>query len=434
MLHISRIMAAGLLLISACNALPETSVDHRFVTVKSGQFLLGERPYYFIGTNLWYGMNLGASGNEEGRGRLVRELDALAAMGINNLRVMAGSEGPQGEPWRVHPAMQSEPGVYDKSLLEGLDFLLDEMGKRDMKAVLVLSNFFQWTGGFAQYVSWADSSAIPYPNSGQHSWDEFQLYAASFYRNDKARQYFSDFVSMLTRRTNSVSGIAYRNDPTIMAWQLANEPRGFDGGKDYVNWIRETAKSIHHNAPNHLVSIGGEGKLAPHNNMRFEEISSLPEIDYMTMHLWVENWSWFDPRNPSETFDASIGKSMGYIADHVAIANVLNKPIVLEEFGMSRDGGSHEPFAATTWRNRFFQILFEAAVKMAQEGTALAGLNFWSFSGEGDSWAPESTWLPGDPFTGDPPHEKQGWYSVHFGDHDTLDLIETYARMIQNRD
>jgi mannan endo-1,4-beta-mannosidase len=58
--------------------------------------------------------------------------------------------------------MQS-PGVYDDNLFEGLDFLLSEMAKRDMKAVVVLSNYWTWSGGFAQYLKWAGYGDIPYP-------------------------------------------------------------------------------------------------------------------------------------------------------------------------------------------------------------------------------------------------------------------------------
>ena len=60
--------------------------------------------------------------------------------GQGNYTIMAASEGPNSESWRIVPALQTAPGVYDEDLLDGLDFLLAEMGKRDMQAVLCLNN------------------------------------------------------------------------------------------------------------------------------------------------------------------------------------------------------------------------------------------------------------------------------------------------------
>lgn len=421
-------LTALLLVALAIPAACQDAGDDPFVRVEDGRLVLGGRPYHFIGANLWYGMNLGA--DREGRARLVRELDALAAEGVTNLRVMAGSEGPPGEPWRVHPAVQNEPGSYDEDLLRGLDYLLAEMARRDMKAVLVLSNFFQWSGGFAQYVSWATGTPIPYPNAGEHTWNEFQEYSALFYGDGEARRLFLEFAGALARRTNTVTGVPYRDDPTIMAWQLANEPRGFSMSERYVDWVDEAAGFLQRAAPNHLVSLGGEGKLVPDNRTQFERVSASEHLDYLTFHLWLENWAWFRPGEPDATFDPAIGKAIGYLADHVAIAERLGKPIVLEEFGLSRDGGSYEPSAPTTRRDRFFRIVFEAALKLAEERSALAGLNVWSWSGEGRAVRPGEVWLPGEPLTGDPPHENQGWYSIYLEDASTIDLLGTYARRV----
>src|SRR5690606_29300437 len=130
------------------------AAQEEFITVKGTQFFKQGKPYYYIGTNAWYFMNIASGGKGGDRERLLKELDQLQQLGINNLRIMAATEGPPSEPYRIHPAVQNKPGEYDEELLEGLDFLLVELGKRDMHAVLCLNNFFMWSGGMAQYVSW----------------------------------------------------------------------------------------------------------------------------------------------------------------------------------------------------------------------------------------------------------------------------------------
>ncbi len=49
-----------------------------------------------------------------------------------------------------------------------------------------------------------------------------------FFTNSSVRSSFKAYVSMLVYRTNTVTGTTYRDDPTIMAWELQNEPHLWD--------------------------------------------------------------------------------------------------------------------------------------------------------------------------------------------------------------
>jgi mannan endo-1,4-beta-mannosidase len=427
-----------ILLLSVCPSAARAQADgssREFVRVEDGGFRIGDRPYHFIGVNLWFGMNLGAEHATGDRARLVRELDRLDSLGIRNLRVMAGTEGPADQPWRVHPAVQPGPGEYDESILRGLDFLLAEMAKRDMRAVLVLNNFFQWSGGMPQYVSWATGDPIPYPEQDGNTWDDFQRFSARFYGIPGARALFERFLATLIDRTNTITGDRYRDDPTIMSWQLSNEPRGFQETEAYVDWVDRTSWFVRERAPNQLVSLGGEGKLTPYEETQFARVAATPGLDYVTVHLWIENWGWFRPRQPpEETFPAAVGRAMGYLAEHVAVAQRLGKPLVLEEFGVSRDGLDHDPAATVEVRDRFYRIMLESLWHLASEGTVVAGGNIWSWSGEGRPREPGAYWEPGDPFTGDPPHERQGWYSIYDHDTSTLELLRAYAARMSRID
>ena len=150
----------------------ESATSWPFVTVNGTRLYRFGEPYRFVGANMWYAMHLGAADTVSGdRPRLLRELDRLQALGISNIRVLAASEGPDREPWhperstpwRILPSMQPSPCAYNEAVVAGLDFLLAEMAKRDMTAVLMLGNMWPWSGGFAQYVSWAAGVPVPYP-------------------------------------------------------------------------------------------------------------------------------------------------------------------------------------------------------------------------------------------------------------------------------
>src|SRR5712691_9814561 len=119
---------------SACLFADGAAADRAasFVSVRDGKFYCRDKPYYYIGTNYWYGPLLASPSETGNRERLAKELDFLAAHGMRNLRILAGAEGPDDQPYRVTPALQQSPGKYNQDLLAGLDYLLAEMAKRDM--------------------------------------------------------------------------------------------------------------------------------------------------------------------------------------------------------------------------------------------------------------------------------------------------------------
>ena len=125
-----------------------------FVSVKDGKFYLQGKEYRYVGTNLWYGAILGSEGQGGNRQRLILELDDMRAVGIDNVRVLIGGDGRDGIPSHIAPKLQSEPGVYNDTILAGLDFLMAELEKRDMKAVLYFNNAWEWSGGYGAYLDW----------------------------------------------------------------------------------------------------------------------------------------------------------------------------------------------------------------------------------------------------------------------------------------
>ena len=86
------------------------------------------------------------------------------------------------------------------------------------------------------------------------------------------------------------------------------------------------------------------------------------------------------------------------------------------------------------FKQELYQMMLEAIYKLAQEGQVAAGSNVWSWSGEGRPAEPGTHWEVGQPFTGDPPHEQQGWYSIYADDESTLELLARYAKLMDELD
>ena len=407
------------------------SVLEQFIKVEGNQLKLNDQPYIFMGTNMWYAANLAAEGHQN---RLTKELDLLNELGINNLRILGASEGSGS--FRINKSFQPEEGVYDDDLLNALDYVLAEMRKRGMYAVIYLNNFWEWSGGMAQYVSWSMGKSFPIPIVDEKDISAFMEYSARFYSIPSAMQAFRDYISMLVKRTNSITGVAYKDDPTIMSWQLANEPR-LGRPEDtqpnrvfFLRWIRETANFIKELDPNHLVSTGSEGLIGSGLSEEiFLSAHEMVEIDYITFHLWAYNWDWFDPKDEAATFPVAINKAKKYLEEHYGLANVLNKPLTLEEFGFLRDLKSYNPGSSTRWRDKYFSEILMLVYDNALKNGPMSGTNFWAWGGMGSPSKPDYLWKPGVEYIGDPPHEPQGFYSVFSSDNSTLAILEKYAKM-----
>lgn len=220
---LSTILLTLLIVLGACTS-PQVSPDP-FVRVSNGRLTVNGKPYYYIGTNFWYGAILGSQGQGGNRERLLRELDYLKALGINNLRVLVGADGKDGIPTKAEPALQVEAGVYNDTIFDGLDFFLSELDKRDMYAVLFLNNSWEWSGGYSQYLYWAGHGEVPMPNVA--GWDAFSNYVAQYAKSEKAHHLFRDHITHVVNRVNRYTGKKYSEDPAIMSWQIGNEPRPF---------------------------------------------------------------------------------------------------------------------------------------------------------------------------------------------------------------
>ncbi len=403
-----------------------------FVTVEGTQFRINGNPYRFVGTNFWYGTNLGLTQN---RDRLIKELDQLASLGVNNLRIMVASEGPETEPYRVQPPLMLQPYEYNEELLEGLDFLLVEMQKRNMYGILVLGNFWHWSGGFGQYLNWVNNKPIPYPSfDGGISWGIYMDYAYKFYTNTRAKKIYWDLVRKIVGRTNSITNKPYTEDTAIMAWQLANEPKSGIRKMAYRQWIRYTAKLIKKMDKNHLISTGSEGiaseSLFGNRHCNFIKNHS-KHIDYLTVHIWIQNWMWYNPHKP-KTLKSAQEKAIKYLDKHIAIAKEMNMPLVLEEFGIARDAESYDAGSTIEQRDSYYQFMFEYVEKNIKENTPLQACNFWAWGGIGRPRVPKAVWKTGDDLIGDPPHEYQGWYSVYDTDSTTHKIIKSFNDKFQN--
>lgn len=419
-----------LFLLGACAPKP---AEHSFIKVNAdGQFVRDGKPYYFVGANFWYGAILGSQGEGGNRERLHKELDFLKSIGINNLRVLVGADGENGIKTRVEPSLQVAPGVYNDTILAGLDYFMNELRERDMTAVLYLNNSWEWSGGYSVYLQWSGHGDAVVP--AVDGWPAYMEYVKQFPQSDSAKALFANHVNYIVSRTNRYNQIKYVDDPTIMSWQIGNEPRAFsDENKEpFARWMADVAAQIKSLDPNHMVSSGSEGSWGCEMDMNlFEKIHADPNINYLNIHIWPYNWSWVKADSLKELLPRAKENTKKYIDDHMVIARKYSKPIVLEEFGFPRDGFSFSKEAPTTARDEYYRYVFDLIRQDRESGGLFAGCNFWAWGGFAGQNPDHVFWEKGDDYTGDPAQEQQGLNSV-FATDSTIEIIKAENRKLQN--
>lgn len=412
------------ILIAACVGAAQ---PRGFVAVKGARLIVNGRPYRFVGTNYWYGGLLGLEKDKRrGIERLRRELDFLKAQGVTNLRLMAGAEGSGllNGVTRVGPPLQPEQGKFDRDVLVGLDIVLAEMAKRRMRAVIFLSNNWEWSGGWQQYLIWNGRLSDKWLTE-KPTWDELRDNVAKFYPCKPCTDAYAAQARFVITRTNTITKKPYTDDPTIMAWEIANEPRPMRSRADdaYRSWLAQATARVRSLDRKHLITLGHEGSIGTESVDLFEQVHADKNVDYLTIHMWPKNWGWFANGKMAEGFDHAVDETVRYVNDNLAVAARLNKPLVIEEFGLPRDGQSFDPASTTLLRDRYFNRILSFIGRHN-----VAGANFWAFGGTARRVKGQPFWKPGDQYTGDPPMEEQGLNSVFDRDESTWKIIRSFAR------
>ncbi|PWN36598.1 glycoside hydrolase [Meira miltonrushii] len=429
-----------------------------------------DKPFFIQGINYWSCMNLAAEAEMGGNlTRLQVELDRLKEVGVNVIRIMAATEGASAkQPFRVYPVMQPSPGQWDERMFVALDRCIAEAGKRNIRVLMVMGNTWQWTGGIAQYVSWAnDDLQIPYPRSwdmkaapqrddgyaGWGNWtdaeapsqggDDFMSFQARFYEDTKAQELYENHLLKVLNRTNSITGRAYVHDPTILAWEPLNEPQTADAaGKKIagtseddpmIAWHHKVSSLIKSKAPHQLSTTGSEAK---QSEALFKSLHAHHSIDFCCAHIWAEIWGYYDMLDGSSN---SLQKAKHFASKYLdkvrSWSNDISKPIILEEFGMARDNWKNKDSAytystkaSTTHRDAYFSHLFEIVFSSFQQRTGFAGLMPWSYGGLFDTETQQYNSFD-MVLAGDPPQEPPGWFSVLYND-STMGLMSKWHEQV----
>jgi len=339
------------------------AVPAGFVNAEGTRFTIDGKPFRFVGANvaLMY--------RDEDRERYAETLSEVAKDGVKVIRVWAHGEGGEDSPvrsiggdkndWpRKHP-FRFAPDQWNEEAFVHLDKIIAESAKNKIYVQLCLVNWWRDTGGVTQYLRWAGvedaaDDKSPYGINVEK--------AMAFYSNENARKWFKAHAEKLITRKNTVTGVLYKDDPTIMAWELMNEGQAPTfRWNERKKWVEEMSAFIRSLDPHHLITPGIWGYRNATERRAWIEEHRLANIDFADIHNY--------PRDDLDSFVDSPKAMKEFLENRVAVAYAIGKPLVMGEFGMGPEGYNNHSEA--DWYRAFFEHSARLGV---------AGAMYWIFT------------------------------------------------------
>jgi len=319
-----------------------------FIYASGADLMKAGQPFRYMGANCYYLMAY--SVQPDMRKYADEVFDDAKAMGLKVIRTWAFNDGKR--QWQ---ALQTSPGIYKESAFVGLDQVIAKAKERGIYLILSLGNNWDNYGGIKQYLDWSPTAVKKEHNE--------------FFTDENCRQYYKDNIKAVLERENTITGVKYKDEPAILAWEIMNEPRaeGDASGELLYNWLKEMSACIKSIDKNHLVMSGEEGFYAKVNaydwkfngskGTDFARNITIKDIDIASIHLW-----------PSSSDYAMVPSDITrWIRMHAQDAKRLKKPIILGEFGMYRGYNGD-----TVERDKFYRLIIDTIQK-----AKVNGANFW---------------------------------------------------------
>ncbi|HKE55991.1 MAG TPA: cellulase family glycosylhydrolase [Pyrinomonadaceae bacterium] len=315
----------------------------KFVQRRGSRFVIEGRPFRFVGANV------SVMYRDEDRQRMPETLQRAAQAGIKVVRVWAFGEGGPNDvkpiadfaDWPRTHSLRFTPDDWNEEEFVHLDHVLAEAAKNKLRVQFCLTNWWRDTGGVTQYLRWAgingaDDDKLPFGINKER--------AMLFYSNPETRRLYRQHLQKVVSRRNTVTGIAYRDDPTILGWELMNEAQAITGHwAERRAWIVEMSAYLKSLDPNHLITPGDWGYRTAAERREWLADHNIPTVDFCDVHLY--------PRDDHDSFVDSPRALQEFIDNRAAAGFSLNRPLVFGEFGMGVDG--HNGYSQAEWFNAF---------------------------------------------------------------------------------
>ncbi len=237
----------------------DTGSPVTFVERSGAALILDGKPFRFSGANVyWLGLREINGGVAYPSHFMVDDALATAElMGATVVRshTLGASVGCQ---LCIEPA----PNNFNARALQAIDYAVQSAKKHHLRLIIPLvDNWHYYLGGRHTFTDWhgiANESA--------------------FYYNTAVVNDFKQYINIIFNHVNSYTGVAYKDDPTILAWETGNE---LDAPIYWVQAMADYIKSIDHH---HLLMDGNAGETR--GASLFWQDLKISSVDLYTGHYY----------------------------------------------------------------------------------------------------------------------------------------------------
>ncbi|CAK9144445.1 unnamed protein product [Ilex paraguariensis] len=343
------------------------------VQKKGNQFVVNGQPFYVNGFNTYWLMVF--SVDQSTRGKVSEVFQQASSVGLTLCRTWAFNDGQ----WR---ALQKSPSVYDEDVFKALDFVVSEAKKYKIRLILSFVNNWQAYGGKAQYVKWGKAAGLNLTSDDD------------FFSHPTLKSYYKAHVKTVLNRVNTLTNITYKDDPTIFAWELMNEPRceSDTSGDRLQAWIEEMAVYVKSIDPRHLVEIGLEGFYGPStpNRAQFNPNTYAQQVgtdfirnhlalgvDFASVHIYADSWI------SQSISDKHLEFIKSWMQSHIDDSEkFLDMPVLFGEFGVS----AKDPGFNSSFRDTLISTVYKTLLNSTKQGGSGGGSLLWQLFPEGTDY------------------------------------------------
>lgn len=334
-----------------------------FVEVSGTDFVIDGDPFYYSGGHGGPNLNSRTSSDEadgfeyeyadsfDGDHYVADFMQYAAAYDMPVIRVVTA-----GVPWADDSLVHEAPGEFNDEWFELFDTVIAEAKRQNIRLVISpLSHDMDLAPSPGAYAKWSDTVDNDQKRDALYD---------SFYEDEQAKQYYKNFLEKLLTRENHITGLEYREDPTIMMWECGNEIEYAlydDRGKSLADWYDEIARYIKSLDENHLVGSGMYGSDARNEFVTDHQSEA---IDVCSFHLYPKYPNRSDiaekPYEEGPAHDMSIDEMTEYIEQRVKTAHTeIGKPVILGEFNIPQFPDIYG--WDLEYRREFFTAMYNAA-------------------------------------------------------------------------
>jgi hypothetical protein len=273
-----------------------------FITRSGDKLMDGGAPFRFIGVNNMdaftcqdQGWLLATAFEQEDYLKTLVDMGA-AAVRTYVFSVKGGLIGGTNLPYHY-----GGPGIYNEAAFVAVDrwlTLCNEYGIRTTLGFICNMNFF---GGVPEFAGFRGKSG------------------SEFYTDATVISDFKNYINYIVNRTNTLSGVIYKNDKAILCWETGNELNPTE------TWTTNIAAYIKSLDANHLVMDGGGWNRTTYgggaNGSGFSSlVLADPNVDIVTKHYYT----------------CLVGNDYASACNSDRNFSMGKKPFIVGEFGINR--------------------------------------------------------------------------------------------------